>query len=107
VAAWPEQAVRQAIEETLLNQSALTGASKHLHSQQQLPGQGAAAGQLPSPPGPQANGHRNLELVFVHDCRFASWPWPYSAAPAVDIRNFCAQGRAMKTGHMSPPTHKS
>lgn len=69
------QAVRQALEEVLVTQAASQAAT----AQQQAAGQPSPrqqpAGANPSPypatpdlAQPQ-NGHRNLELVFVHDCR--------------------------------------
>ncbi len=69
------QAVRLALEEVLSSNATSAAAQPHTHAspQDEQPAGGNAVGLPAYPATPNLaqpnNGHRNLELVFVHDCR--------------------------------------
>ncbi|CAL8469005.1 g8546 [Coccomyxa elongata] len=72
-----QSAVRLALEEVLVSNAASAAAPAQPHShaspQEEQPAGGNAMGLPAYPATPNLaqphNGHRNLELVFVHDCR--------------------------------------
>ena len=64
------QAVRRAIEDTVFSRAPVPAVSEQVQEQPQLVSQSPRG--PPSQAAAQENGHRNRELVFVHDCRSES-----------------------------------